>query len=317
MVRLFFKILIFSIPFIILTSIYLIADPFMILYPYDDFNKYSYIHKNRDYVSTEMYQQNKDRYQYDSFIFGSSTALYISPSIWETHLCEGHSIFSFDASAENIVGIWSKIKYLDKQNQIIKNAIIVVDPSVFSEFVNNVPIFMKHYDVFPSSKFNFQYHFFLSFLDLRFLAALIHYKTTNNFYPYMNNFLVTTNEYYDPKTNEYFNIGIMNELQQDSIGYYENRKNKFPVRKCYYTEAERRIQPDHVKLLKEIRSIFGSNNTSYKVLICPQYDQLSFNRNDLEQLNAIFNQENVFDFSGINSLSQSKSNFYDAIHFKK
>ena len=289
----------------------------MILYEYDDYNKNSYIHKNRDFVSTEMFLKNSKKYIYDSFIFGSSTALFIPPSIWHNYINTPNNIFSFDASGENIVGIWSKINYLNEHNHTIKYALVTIDPSSFDQFINNVPIYMKHYEIYPSSKFYFHYEYFLNFLDLKFLVAVVHYKVSKHFFPYMDKVLRDESYYYDPITNEYFNVGITNEFKKDSLNYYEKRKDNFPYRTEKYTERNSKISSQHIQMLNDIRNIFSENSTDFRIIICPSYDQIAFNKKDLAIIQTIFKKENVYDFSGINEITEKKSNFYDETHFKK
>lgn len=74
---------------------------------------------------------------------------------------------------------------------------------------------------------------------------------------------------------------------------------------------------EHIKMLNEIKAILDKDNTSYKVLICPSYSQVAYNKEDLELTETVFGKENVFNFTGINRFTQEKSNFYDATHFKK
>jgi hypothetical protein len=311
------RLFLFCFPFLVLIVIYIVSDPFMILYKYEDFNKNFYIHKNNDFVATEMYLKNSNRYLYDSFIFGGSTALFVTPSIWKNYINTSNNIFSFAAPQENIVGIWSKIRYLNKNNHKIKFALLTLDDFTFTKFINNDPLYMKHYKVYPSSKFYFQYKYFLNFLNLKFLTAIVHYKICNQFYPYMDKILLREPYYYDSVTNEYFNVGILNELKKDSLTYYEKINDKFPFRNTKYTEKNPIINSQQIQMLIDIRNIFAENNTDFRLLICPSYDQIAFNKNDLALVQTIFNKENVFDFTGINEFTEKKSNFYDGLHFKQ
>lgn len=315
--RIALEVLLFCLPFLALVILYLVIDPFMILYHYDDFNSRTYIHKNRDYISSEMYFTNSVRYNYDSFIFGSSAALYTSPGIWREFLEDGSVVYSFDASGENIAGIWSKIKYIDSTGHGIRNALITIDRATFSPFVNKVPIFMKHYKVYRSSKLFFHYNYFLYFPNLKFFIAWTHYCLSHTFHPYMEDILISEPYYYDPVSNEYFNTGILQELKKDSIGYYTKRINKFPHRSGHYEETKSLIDDQEIAMLKEIKNIFAKDSTNYRVLICPSYDQISYNMRDKGILEAVFGHDNVYDFSGINPITQEMSNFYDGFHFKK
>jgi len=311
------KIILFSLPFVILVVIYIITDPFLVIYKYDDFNRKQYIHKNRDFVSTEMFKKNSEKYAYDSFIFGSSTSLFIPPSIWSNYLDSGSNIFSFDASSERLAGIWSKVKYIDERNIRMKHALLVFDFRTFKEFDNSDPASMKHFEVFPSSKLNFHYKYLLQFLKIEFLSAIIPYKIFNRIFPYMEEVIGTLPEYYDPVTNEYYNTGVMQLLKTDSIKYYEDRLDRFPARSGKYTEEIKRSTSEHVQMLNEIKTILTKNNTDYKVIICPSYNQMAYNGEDLKLTETVFGKENVFNFTGINRFTEDKSNFYDATHFKK
>jgi hypothetical protein len=264
-----------------------------------------------------MYINNWEKQGYDSFIFGSSTALFVTPLIWKNYLDTSSHVFSFDASRENIIGIWSKIKYIDHNNQAIKNALFVIDyDKAFSKLETDNVLFTKHHRIYPSSWFDFQAKNFLNFLNPFFLRALISFQITNEFKPFMAEFLIDETSYIDPVTNEFHSISVTEELKHDSIRYYEARKLKFPARKGSFSEYRSQINDNHMIMLKEIKEIFDRNKTIYKIIIAPNYEEISFSRADLDVLNSVFGKENVYDFTGVNRFSEDMSNFYDGLHFK-
>lgn len=312
------KITLFSLPFIAILVWYLISDPFMVLYNHDDYNKNFHIDKNLDFTTTEVFQKNSDEVDYDSYIFGGSTSLYTTPTDWKSHLDAKSEVFAFNASGEHITGIWSKLKYINSHDHQIKNALLVIDAdATFGRFVNDNPIFMKHFEVYPSSKLNFQYNYFLNFINIRYLVPLVHYSVTKKYYPYMSNTLKKEYYYYDPVSNEYHNEGILEELKTDSLNYYETRKGRFGVPKGPNAEAKQGISQEFMVMLNDIREIFAQNNTDYRILICPAYNQIRFNGEDLNTLQTIFGSRNVFDFSGMDEFTGDKSNYYDEFHFKR
>lgn len=314
----YFKSVIFFLsPFIVILLLYIIIDPFMVIFDYHDFNKRSYIPKNRDFVSSEVYMLNREKGKYDSFIFGSSTALFVRPSIWKSYLGDSAKVFSFDASRENIAGIWSKIKYIDNKSGQIKNALFIIDYNyAFDKLDRGNVLFMKHPGVCHSSWFDFQYKNFLKIFDIGFARSLIIYSITKEFKPYMADCLLNERSHIDPVTNEYTNFSIQEELDSDSISYYMVRKDRFPDRTGQPIEYRQQITEKHIRMLREIKAIFDKNNTNYKIIIAPNYHQISFNSKDLEILRAEFNSESIFDLSGINNISDAMSNFYDGLHFK-
>jgi hypothetical protein len=315
----FFKrLFLFSSPFVLLLVVYIISDPFKVLYKYENYNGDTYIYKNRDFISTEMYLKNSKIYIYDSFIFGSSTVVAYPPSIWGKYINTKNNIFTFDAAGENIVGIWSKIKYIHNAHHPIKNALIIMDTEItFSKFNNRGHIFMKHYKIYPSSRFNFHFESFKSFINLKFLIALAHYKISKHFYSYMTNVLDDRSFYYDLVSNEEHFVGPINELKTDSINYYLRRKGLFITRGNNPPEINSQIDEDHIQMLKEINEIFTNDSTNFKIVITPLYNQVAFNKNDLRILQKTFGENNVSDFSGINKYTEAMSNFYDNNHCKK
>jgi hypothetical protein len=312
------KVLLFSPPFLFLLLIYLITDPFKVIYNYDNYYEDTYVYKNRDFISTEMYLKNSKKIVYDSFIFGSSTALFLPPSVWRCHISTSNEIFSFDASMENIVGIWSKIKYINNTNHKIKNALLVFDAGLtFSKFTNKGHIFMKHYKVFPSSKINFHLESFMSFLNFNFLVVFIHFKISNHLYPYMVGTLDNRLVYNDLVTNEEYFDKINYELRTDSLNYYKKHKEIFKSRNCNPCIINSQINAEHILMLEEIKEIFIKDSTEFRIVITPLYNQIAFNKSDLNILHTIFGERYVFDFSGINKYTKEESNYYDQTHFKK
>lgn len=311
------RVSIFSLPLFILLLTYIILDPFKVLYKYDNYYIDTCISKNRDFVTSETFFRNSGKYNYDSFIFGASTALFVSPSIWVKHINTSNPIFSFDASSENIVGIWSKIKYLHTHNIQLKNVLLVFDTGVtFDKFKNQGHVFMKHYDVYKSSKLKFHYESFLSFLNFNFLVSLIHYKISGEFHQYMDGVLDNSQMKFDLITNELIYSSAMEELKMDSIKYYEEHQKVFIERSRLPTSINSQINTDYIIKLEEINDIFKNDSTNFRIIIVPLYNQISFNENDLATLQSIFGEDFIFDFSGINEYTEKVSNYYDNTHFK-
>jgi hypothetical protein len=318
MTRFIKKLLLFFSPILLLVLIYLISDPFKVIYNYTDYNEDLYIYKNRDFISTEMYLKNSKKFLYDSFIFGSSSTLGFPPSLWGNFIKTSNNIFSFDASGENIVGIWSKIKYIHESNHQIKNALIIFDTGkTFEKFVNKGHLFIKHYKVYHSSWLRFQLEFLTTFINIKLLTAIMHYKMSNHVYPYMANIIDDRFYHADLVTNELLFEGPFNELKTDSLNYYDKRKSLFKNRSNKFVENNPQINTDHIRMLKEIKDIFENDSTDFRIIITPLYNQISFNKMDLNILKTIFGEKIVFDYSGINEYTEKISNFYDGAHFKQ
>ena len=68
-------------------------------------------------------------------------------------------------------------------------------------------------------------------------------------------------------------------------------------------------------MLKEIKKIFEKHNTKYKVIISPLYNQTKLSIQDLATLKSIF-QNDLYDYSGVNSFTQNIHNYYEKDHFR-
>jgi hypothetical protein len=315
----FIKLIIFSFPFILFFGLYFVWDPFKVIYNYDNYyqEKDNFIFKNRDFVSSEIYMRNYQKNKYDSFIFGSSTSLFFLPSSWKKYLDSSSHVFSFDASGENIVGIWSKIRFIHQKNNQIKNALLIFDTGgTFGSFTNTGHIFRKHYRIYPSSFYSFHYESFMSYLNFKFILAVIHHKISHRYYPYMKDLLEDRDFTFDLNTNEIIFKGPERELKEDSIGYYQRRSDLFYKRNNTPSESKQMINDKHLQMLREIKSIFISDETDYRIIISPLYEQVSFNKEDLKKIQNIFGRDKVFDYSGINFYTKNMSNYFDPVHFK-
>jgi hypothetical protein len=69
-------------------------------------------------------------------------------------------------------------------------------------------------------------------------------------------------------------------------------------------------------MLSNIKSIANKHHTQLKVVISPLYDQKKLNTDDLKFLQQVFGNSNVFDFSGINSITNDYRNYYENSHYR-
>jgi hypothetical protein len=76
------------------------------------------------------------------------------------------------------------------------------------------------------------------------------------------------------------------------------------------------IQDQQKIMLSEIENIFQKWNTDYKIIFSPIYDQLKLNKQDLIYLENLFGKQNVFDFSGINEITNDYTNYYEWSHYR-
>jgi hypothetical protein len=302
--------------FIFLLLEYVILDPFKVIHTYANYS-YSYVVLNRDYVSTEVFTQNKDIHHYNSFIFGSSRTLAFRPSVWQKYLPKQASPFAFDASSESIYGIYTKLKYLDSIQHNINNVLMIVCRDATFKHSQNQDghLFMKHPLTSRESKIIFHYNFFNAYLEPEFLLSYHQFRLTKKYQDWMAGYINNKRLIIDSITNEINIIEQELAIRQNPEKYYEQKKTVFYERKGEQIDDVIRITPEQVFMLQEIKRILEKNKTNYKVIISPLYEQKKFNKTDFDILKSLFG-ENLHDYSGKNQFTDDKLNYYEASHYR-
>jgi hypothetical protein len=311
------------IPFIIFVLVYAILDPFMMIYKYDNFyenGKPAYVDRNNDYVSTSTYDNQKEKYKYDSFILGNSRSRYYLVNDWKECLDSSASCYHFDASNESLFGIMKKIEYIDKYSTI-KNVLLVIDKDILSvtdpqtksylfyispqlvEYKNSFGFFLSGFKTFVNPKF------FISYFDLSLFGEIRNYmRYFNVFNENIRNYNLQYNETTWPEKEKL--------LSQGSY-YTKERMKQFYKRNNITTCEDPCINEPQISQLSIISRIFKRNSTNYKIIISPKYDQKKLADTDLSVLREIFGYNNVFDFSGKNELTEDFRNYWDVNHYNE
>ncbi len=310
----------FFLPIIILLCVlipfYILSDPFRIIRPYDDYS-YMPVITSRDYISTEMYLKNKDKYNYNSFIFGSSRTIAFRPESWKKYLKQSDQPFVFDASSENINGIYQKIAFINNQKAKINNALIIIDHDATFTRDDDSPghLTVKHRAISGSSLFSFHFIFFRVFTTPEFLYYFLKYKFTHHYDDSMFGYIENRKIKMDSVNNQITIEDHERELTYNPAGYYGKRKAVFYQRKGEVVDSKNKITNSHVKTMQEIVNIFKAQKTDYKIIIGPLYEQVKFSTHDLEKLEKVFGNH-LYDFSGANEFTSSVSNYYEASHYR-
>jgi len=310
--------LIGTLPFLLLILGYIILDPFKVVWKYDNYSNLHII-PNRDYVSTEMYLKNHKKENYNSIIFGSSRTLAFNPVTWQKHIEQVDSRpFLFDASGETIFGIYKKFLFLDKLDKELDNVLIIICPDLTFQTTTNSTehLFIKHPTTSEESWITFHLTFLKSYFNTYFLRAYYEYTFTQNIRPFMFDYIEFRNIYFHPITNSMTIEDKEREINQNPEEYYNERKDIFFNRSKSRQEYDDFIGKTQEKMLKEIHQILVKKNSDYKIIISPLYQQIEINEKDLEKLNKIFGQNTVFNFSGINQITQNYKNYYESSHYR-
>jgi hypothetical protein len=305
-----------SIPFWVLLLGYLYFDPFKVIHHYKNYS-YPYVIPNRDFVSTEMYINNQEKYQYNSFIFGSSRALAFNPTIWKNYLEEADKPFMFDASGESLYGIHAKLKYLDSQGANLKNILLILcRDGAFDYSVNPTGhLNIKHPLISKESKLFFHLTFFKSYLNIKFLISFYSYSFSKKFKPYMTGLIEYRKIELDSITNGLIILDQEEEIKTHQDEYYKRRATLFYKRKGEQVDSIQRITKEYFIMLDEIKQILDKHDSNYKVVLSPIYDQVKISEADFKILYDLFG-ENLYDFTGQNSITEYDTNWYETYHFR-
>jgi hypothetical protein len=301
----------------ILICLYSIFDPFMVIRNYTDFNN-SKVALNRDFISTEHILNNHSLYKYNSFIFGSSRTIAFRCDEWSKYLPKDAKPVMFDASGESIYGIYKKFRLLDSLGIEIENAIILIcRDATFVKWENHSNhLFIKHYKLSGQSQLKFQTVFLKAYFNPKFLQSYYLSKFLGKVTEEMRGVLVTDCTFVTPITNEILLVKKDIELGFNPNDYYNNINEVFYKRELERLDTISRINPNRIGMLLSIKNILDKNKTNYKIIISPLYEQVKFNNLDLEILNKIFGNSNIFDYSGKNDITDNIRNYYENSHFR-
>lgn len=315
--KIFLFFLIGTIPIILFLLGYLVLDPFKVIRKYDNYSNLHII-PNRDYVSTEMFLKNRNKEKYNSIIFGSSRTLAFNPDTWKKHIGNDARPFLFDASGETIFGIYKKLLFIEKLGDKIDNVIIVICPDITFQTTTNSTghLFIKHPATSNESWISFHLTFLKSYFNTYFLRAYYQYTFTKNIRPFMFDYIEFRNIQFHPITNSMTIEDKELEINIDPEKYYRDRKEIFWIRPEEIREYDEYIGITQEKMLKEIKRILIKKKSNYKIIISPLYDQKEINKKDLDKLNHIFDKSKVYNFSGINEITQNYKNYYESSHYR-
>jgi hypothetical protein len=120
-----------------------------------------------------------------------------------------------------------------------------------------------------------------------------------------------------PMSNEVINRKAEREINDDSVLYFNNNRSKFGNRDSLRLKSQDwKIKSEDLEFLQEIKQIFDNHNTNYAIVLGPNFDQIPFSFSEKSKLEKIFNHENIWDFTGVNTITNCVSNYYEMSHYR-
>ena len=323
MKKFLFRVFLFFLPFFFVLVGYIICDPFKVIYNhgeqlYVENGTIDGFSMNRDFVGTEILLDKQSSNKYDSFIFGSSRASVYNSQEWLKYLQPESSPFLFIGSGESLYGIWTKMKLLEKLNIPIRNALLVIDYELLQNVTDGAGVIAIRHPKATGRYLGFHFTFLKEFISTDFFLQYFDYKFFNTRRNYMDKLFdnIDRGIQYNSSTNDWWHKGSKDSILNDSIGYYQKMSEVFYKRSESELESPQVINDDSKLMLDEVLSYLKDNDTNYRIIISPLYDQRKMSEIDLNHLIDTFGEEYVFDFSGINEVTAYVGNYYESSHYK-
>jgi hypothetical protein len=299
-------------------------DPFKVVRHYDCYHesgKPMYVCPNKDVISTENWVNHYPEYQYDSYIFGNSRSIYYPVDTWKNYVHrEASKCYHFDAWGETLFGLSKKISFIDSRKVRIANALLVIDNALLNGAVNSEGhIFQKDPKTSGQSPLAFQIDCLKDFFDYNFLKAYFDFKLTGEVKEYMKRDFILDDRpfYYNYVSNEFRQDYSEELIRNDPQAYYAARAASFfPRDTTKQIISKAMIGKPQMELLDTIAAIFRRDQTQYRIVISPLYNQEKLNPADLRYLQQLFGEKYVFDFSGINAITNDEHNYYESSHYR-
>lgn len=313
--RLYFKTILFLLPFLVALVFYIVLDPFMVLHHYDDYD-HSYVCQNEGAVGWYKYKMYRDKMHYDSFIMGNSCTMAFRGETWKKYI---HGVpFRFFGNSESLPDLYLKLAALDKQpGQRIRNLLLIVDYSTFANdrFQDDCMRLMPP-EVSHVSFFSYHCTFLQGFYYPNFFVPFMEYYLTGRFKKSMK--------------------GVINSHGMAHEGFYNNAVNPHEqeiakVGENYWKELRQKLMNSKVKwnfekkdaagkfqlmYMHMIDSITKKQHTNVKIIISPNPQHSMLNHVTVAHLRRIFGSGNVFDFSRMDLFYSNIHHFYDVSHYR-
>lgn len=295
---------------------YIYFDPFKVIREYDNYS-YSHVILNMDAISTTMFKRNYNSQKYNSFILGSSRTLAYTPKEWCKYINDACRPYMFTSTGESIYGIYTKLKFLDERDVDIDNVIILIcfDDTYVHDKNHKGHLSIKHYLTSKESKILYHWEFFKAYLDRNFIVNFWAYKILGEYHSFMLGYIEDRQIVYDTITNQLTIVDQEKEILNHPDNYYKKRSNIFYTREGQTTDTTNQINSKQEKMLVEIKEILERNNTNYKLVISPQYNQKKFSPTDMNTMTKIFGNH-LYDFSGANYFTEDIHNYYETSHYR-
>lgn len=311
MKKLFFKLLILFAPLLILAVIFIWDDPMKIIHDTKDPVSRGVLMNDRLYQARYLQSTNNN---YNSFIFGSSRSKAFKTAEWKKYIGNDNLVYHMGVNDETLYGIERKLHFLQTHGFKLDHVLIQLDHRVLSlPKDHEAHIFREHYSVSGETSSAYYQRYIKAFLKPSFLKEYFNYKRSSRINE-VSEFLWDPGFNFSSVTGDIHYTRYDQEIRIDSLTYYKKLNLESYPRKPIVNAAL--INDKTRTILESIAKILRTERSSYKVIISPNFDQISLDSSDVEKLKSIFGKANFIDFSGMNEITNIHGNYYEHKHFK-
>ena len=307
------KCLLLALPFFVLIAVYVVNDPYMVIYKYNKYDN-SYLFPDESYVGWRTYMKNRDKQHFNTFIMGNSCTMAFKCSSIERILGNGTHAIRLFGNNERLSSVYLKLKALEKYHAKLDHVLIISDASML---MNTALAPSAQYILPPEmtgdGNLYFQSVFFQSFMDPNTVIKYLDFSLFHHYRKSMQGLINPYGQVRNPVNCEAENPHDK-EIASEGDSYWKINKDFF------YKQTPRMgdkiIGPSQMVLLRQIKAICMRNHCDLEFIIGPEYDQTKLNPSDIASLESVFGTSHVFDYSGVNSFTNDVRNYYDKAHFR-
>ncbi len=285
---------------------------------YQDFGPYKnyswkYFFQSLGDISTKKLLASNVRYK--TFVFGSSRTTSVYACYVERKFKDSRA-FHYGNWNESIGGILAKVRLLDSLGYSLSNVIIYLDTDYTFDESGSVTPYDNYLVTHKSLRDSRIDHFKEFISDLSNLGILAGLTPRKEAFPDWHSDPVTNDPDHLCTDSVIETYGVHDLSQADSVKIDSLRKAGFLyARSTTQQYKERQISDPEARMLNELVSILHRQHSRIFAVITPLYDQKKFDPADMAILKAAFGQ-NLYDFSGINGITNDEYNYPDRKHFR-
>ena len=303
---------------------YLAADPFKVLYHYDNYyerpeGRNFAVGVNKGMVTIRDYNARKSEgARFNAFIFGASISCYYDARKWGALLGSDANPFHFDSSGESLEMMAEKVEYLDRQGDTIKYALVILDP-IGMGTDSKTGLAYKHPPEISGGAgawLEWHYSFFRASTNADFFKSWIPAIVTGESCFYGRSpIFVEQPIVYDRSCNQETLPEWDRMIATDSKGFYAARKLVASPDTLSVSAAV--VVGERAEAVRRIAEVFRRHHTDYQIIIGPNRRKVCLNPSDYATLAATFAAARVHDYSASHATAlECDTMLYDNTHYR-